>query len=87
MLHCVAVVRTNVLEECITSIIRVIGTSELGTTLAVCMPYLLVTANVPSLLVLVTVMMDVIHSTKISVLTRSTWHNIPEDGTFLALFK
>jgi hypothetical protein len=35
MLHCVALVRTDFTEECITSIIRVTGISELGTMLAV----------------------------------------------------
>jgi hypothetical protein len=43
---------------------------------------LLVTANVlPSSLILVTLMMVVIHSSKILVLTRATWYNIPEDNT------
>jgi hypothetical protein len=42
---------------------------------------LLVTANVaPSSPILVTLMMEVIHSPKLSVLTRATWRNIPEDG-------
>jgi hypothetical protein len=37
---------------------------------------------VPSSLILVTLMMDAIHSSETSVLTRSTWLNIPEDGIF-----
>jgi hypothetical protein len=42
---------------------------------------LLVTANfVPSSLILVTLTMEVLHSSKTSVLTTATWHNIPEDG-------
>jgi hypothetical protein len=42
---------------------------------------LLVTANViPSLPILVTQMMKVIRSSETSVLTRATWHNIPEAG-------
>jgi hypothetical protein len=35
MLHRVALVRTDVLEECVASIIRVTRIGELGTTLAV----------------------------------------------------
>jgi hypothetical protein len=35
MLHHVALVRTDVLEECIASIIKVKSINELGTTLAV----------------------------------------------------
>jgi hypothetical protein len=39
------------------------------------------TANiVPSLPILVTLMMMVIRSSEMSVLTRITWGNIPEDG-------
>jgi hypothetical protein len=42
---------------------------------------LLVTANVvPSFPILVTQMMEVIHSSKMLVLIRATWRNIPEDG-------
>jgi hypothetical protein len=42
---------------------------------------LLVTANiVPSSLILVTLMMEVIHSTKMSVLTRAIRHNFPAEG-------
>jgi hypothetical protein len=42
---------------------------------------LLVTANVPSSLILVTLVMQAaIYSSKTSVLTRATWLNIPEDG-------
>jgi hypothetical protein len=41
---------------------------------------LLVAANVPSSPILITLMMKVTHSCKMPVLTRATWHNIPEDG-------
>jgi hypothetical protein len=42
---------------------------------------LLVTGNVvSSLLLLSALMMAVIRSSKMSVLTRATWHHIPEDG-------
>jgi hypothetical protein len=42
---------------------------------------LLVTANVPSSLILVTLMMEALSSSQTSVLTRATWHHISEDGT------
>jgi hypothetical protein len=42
---------------------------------------LLVTANVvPSSTILVTLMMDAIHSSETLVLTRATWRSIPEDS-------
>jgi hypothetical protein len=33
-----------------------------------------------NLLILVTLMMEAIQSSKTSILTIATWHNIPEDG-------
>jgi hypothetical protein len=43
------------------------------------MHQLLVTANVPSSLILVTLMMEVLRSSETSVLTRATWRNAPEN--------
>jgi hypothetical protein len=57
------------LEERITSIIRVTRIGKLERTLAVI-----------SLPILVTLMMEAIHSFETSVLTRTAWHNIQEDG-------
>jgi hypothetical protein len=42
---------------------------------------LLVTANiVPSSPILITLMMEALHSSETSNLTRVTWWNVPEDG-------
>jgi hypothetical protein len=78
MLRLVVLLRTDVSEECITSIIRVtIG--ELGTTLAVTarsVLQLLVSANVaPSSEILVNLMMEAIRSSETSVLRKDTRRN------------
>jgi hypothetical protein len=66
MLHCVALVRTDVSEELSASII---------------IHRLLVTANVvPSSPILVTLIMEELSSSLTSVITSSTRRNIPENG-------
>jgi hypothetical protein len=94
MLRRIALVRTDVSKERIASIIRVTRIAELGTTIAVpssrsiiFLPSvfrLLVTANVvPRSPILVTLMMEEIHSYETSVLTRATCRSITEDGILL----
>jgi hypothetical protein len=60
---------------------------ELGTKLATflrCVLRLLVTANaVPSSPILVTLMMEALHSAETLALTRATRRNIPQDGILL----
>jgi hypothetical protein len=57
------------------------STLQRNTILPLCnVLQLLVTAKVPSALILVTLMIEAIRSSEISVLTRAAWHNIPEDN-------
>jgi hypothetical protein len=72
MLSHVALVRTDISEELSISFIKVTRIGELGTTL--------VTADIPSSPILVTLMMEALSSSKTSVLTRVTWRNAPEDA-------
>jgi hypothetical protein len=68
----VGLVRTDVLEECVTSIIRVKRIWELGTMLAV-------NNVVPCSLIIFILMMEATYSSETSVLTRATWRHIAED--------
>jgi hypothetical protein len=89
MLRRVAVLRRDVSEEHISSIIVLTRIGEQGTTLAVffrSLLRLLVTVNVvPSSPVLVSMMMEVIRSSETSVLIRATLRYIPEDVILLSL--
>jgi hypothetical protein len=60
-----AVVRTNVSEGCSASVIRVTRVVELGTMFAV-------TSVVAISPIIVTLMMEALHSSEMSVLTRAT---------------
>jgi hypothetical protein len=90
MLRRVALVRTDLSEELSATIIIMTRIGELGTTLAIIsnrrtiqtnkVLRLLVTTNVPSSLILVTLMMEVISSSETSVLTMATQRNILGDG-------
>jgi hypothetical protein len=76
MLCRVALLRTDVSEELIASIIRVTRIGELGR-----LRRLLVTASiVPISPILVTLMKEPLSSSETSVLTSATWRNIPEDA-------
>jgi hypothetical protein len=74
MWRLVALVRTDLSEESIASIIRLKRIGELG-TLVTSNP-----ANVPSSLIRSTLKMEAIRSSETSVLTRATRRHIIEDG-------
>jgi hypothetical protein len=82
-----ALVRTDVSEEHIASIIKVTRISELGTTFAVTnnrsmLQMLVVSANaVPNSSILVTLTMEkFLRSSQTPILTRAPLRQIPEDG-------
>jgi hypothetical protein len=77
MLHHVALVRTDGLEELSASIIKVVRITELGTMLC---RFLVMAKVVPSSPILVTLIMEVLRSSRSSVHTRATWRNVPEVG-------
>jgi hypothetical protein len=92
MLRSLGLVRTDILEEHIDSIVRVTGIGDLGKTLTVTsnrgrsVLRVLVTVNfLHSSPIFVTLLMEAIHSSENSVLVRSTQRSIPENCIFDAI--
>jgi hypothetical protein len=81
MLCRAAVVRTDVSEENIASVIKVTRIGDLGELSLRSVLRLLVTANVVrNSPILATLTMEAIRTSETSVLIRATTRNIPEDG-------
>jgi hypothetical protein len=85
MIRHLTLVRTDISEERIGTIIRAAKIGGLGTTLTVTSNLyrvlrMIIIANVPSSSILVTLMMEAIRSFGTSVFTRSTRRTIQEDG-------
>jgi hypothetical protein len=76
MLRCVGLVRTDVSEERFASIRVIVFLCSVRR--------LVVTANVLSSPILVTLMVEAIHASETSVLTTVTLLTIPEDGLLLS---
>jgi hypothetical protein len=85
MLRRISLVRTDVSEECIASIIRVTGIGELGTTLAAVvflrsvLPLLVTASVVPTSPSLLSLMIEATVSYQKSIFTRTTRCNVQED--------
>jgi hypothetical protein len=88
MLRRVALVRTDVPQGLSASFIRVTRNGELGTKLAPTSNRraLLVTPNVPSSMILVTLMMEALSSSETSFFTRATRRNFQEDAILPNLY-
>jgi hypothetical protein len=82
MWHQVGLVKIDISEKRIASVVRVEIISELGTTLAVTskLKHTLTANVVYSSLILSTLKSGAKFFSETSILTRTTWHHIPGDG-------